>query len=79
MLDEERIQPLDREVADQYFQLNKIEKPCFFKNPMEAMKVKETQSFDDFVKEGATVDAHGNPMVSSMKKQVTGAGKNVKF
>lgn len=37
MLDEERIQILDREVANQYFELNKIEKPCFFKNPIEAL------------------------------------------
>jgi hypothetical protein len=37
MLDEERIQPLDREVANQYFEINKVEKPCFFKNPIEAL------------------------------------------
>ena len=40
MLDEERIQSLDREVANQYFELNKIEKPCFFKDPVEAMAEK---------------------------------------
>jgi hypothetical protein len=31
LLDEERIQPLDREVAVQYFKLNNLEQPCFHK------------------------------------------------
>ena len=41
MLDEERVQALDREVANQYFEINKIERPCFLKNPVESIPKKE--------------------------------------
>jgi hypothetical protein len=40
MLDEERIQELDREVAIQYFKMNNIEQPCFSKK-METQKVEQ--------------------------------------
>lgn len=34
------------------------------------MAEKQGQSFDDFLKEGANVDAYGNPIASAMKKKV---------
>lgn len=79
MLDEERVQALDREVANQYFEINKIERPSFLKNPVESIPQKEEQTFDDFVKQGANVDTNGNPVASSMKKGVSGDKKSVKF
>ena len=44
------------------------------------MAEKQGQSFDDFLKEGANVDAYGNPIASAMKKKVApGEKKQVKF
>ena len=80
MLDEERVQPLDIEVALQYFEMNKIEKPSFLKNPLETAPAKQEQSFDDFLKDGASADAKGNPIASSIKKKsAPGDKKSVKF
>lgn len=73
MLDEERIQPLDREVAVQYFKINHLEQPCFHKS-MKTETVKK-QTFDDFLKEGATVDEDGNPIKNIVKDH----SKKVKF
>jgi hypothetical protein len=44
MLDEERVQQLDREVANQYFELNSIEPPSFSKK-VETQAI-EHQTFD---------------------------------
>ena len=51
MLDEERIEELDREVAKQYFELHNIPKPDFGAKPVVKNEEKK-QKFEDFVKHG---------------------------
>lgn len=96
VLDEDTIIELDREVAEQYFELNGIPKPCFHKTiGADEANAKEEEAipkvdFDQFLKEGALLDAKGNVIYggaagSSLKPSATTDGeekpasKKVKF
>ena len=58
LLDEEKLQPLDREVAAQYFELTNVPKPCFHKTlPAKDEPAQPKASFEAFLREGAVLDS----------------------